>query len=111
MVGTLGINGLSSDDSDGDDHIVRVKDWRSSDVKDFLMYIDANRKVANEFGNNLPGNRPHARSRRPHARSSPYPAIAGFPLNFYDKPWYDNLTDVERVNLGALDPVDLPVWN
>ena len=109
MVDTLGIDGNSSDETDDEDYTVRTKDWRSADVKTLLEYIDHNRKTSNAHGNTLPGNRPRRRVRRRHPPPSTHEPVAALPLNFYDQTWYDSLTEIQQVQLGAMDTIDLPV--
>jgi hypothetical protein len=109
MLGKLGVGGTSSDESDGEDpKVVRVKEWRSTEVKDLLVFIDANRKTLGELGSSLPGNKPHERVRGRYAPSSSQPAIVGLPINFYSAIWYAGLTEIEKTQLGALPAVQLP---
>ena len=55
LVDTLGVSGNSSDESNGENYVIRVKDWHSLEVKILLVYIDTNYKTTNEFGSHLPG--------------------------------------------------------
>jgi hypothetical protein len=77
-------------------------------VKTLLVYIDANRKTTNEFGSHLPGARPHVRIRVQRPPASTQRVVAALPRNFYNQVWYDSLTEIQQVQLGAREPIELP---
>jgi hypothetical protein len=74
-----------------------------------LEYIDANRKTTNEFGSHLPGTRPHVRIRGQYPPASSQTIVAALPRNFYNQTWYDSLTEIQQVQLGAREPIQLPI--
>lgn len=108
MVDELGMDGNSSDESEGENHVIRRKGWRSKEVGQLLQFIDANRNVTNAYGNPLPGGRPHARLRTNHAPMTRHPTPACLPKNFYDKTWYDTLTPFSQKQLAPKPSAALP---
>lgn len=108
MVNTLGVDGISSDETDGEEHSVRAKEWRSAQVRDLLVYIDDNRSKTNSYGNPRPGTRPRVRVRRRNPPSSRNVPIAGLPKNYYHQAWYDSLTIVQQEQLGPIAEIPLP---
>lgn len=110
MVETLGSDGHSSDESDDEDKkAVLIKDWRSAEVGELLRFIDENRTTTNSYGTTLPGTLPSVRVRGNYGPISSKTAVAHLPRNFYDDAWYNTLTHIEKVQLGAVDVVELPV--
>ena len=110
MVEKLGIEGMSSDESDpGEGRIVHAKPWISREVQDLLEFIDANKKTTNELGNLLPGAPAVSRTRR---RTQPplsaRRALEGLPKNFYDPVFVLNEGDKAK-HLHATDPMELPI--
>ncbi|KAF8809183.1 hypothetical protein BYT27DRAFT_7254706, partial [Phlegmacium glaucopus] len=111
MVHRLGVDGNSSDETDAGDgsYAVRVKEWRSSQVKRLLRFIDNNRTQTNAYGNNKPGNPPRKRIRRTYPPVSTDRPIACLPLNFYDKTWYDSLSPLQQAQLDPQPEMELPI--
>lgn len=108
MLNTLGVDGNSSDETDDETHTVKIREWRSAEVMTLLRYIDENRKRTNGYGNPLPGARPRLRTRPRYPLTSRREAMACLPRNFYNDAWYDSLTEIEQVQLGVGEPVELP---
>lgn len=109
MVQTLAVDGQSSDESDGESHVVKVQEWRSSAVKAFLRYIDSNRSSTGSYGNPIAGGRPRNRHRPHYAPTSARTALAALPRNFYDDVWYDSLTEMQQDKLKATPAITLPL--
>lgn len=63
MVDRLGVDGQSSDDSDGGEFTVSYLDWRSDQVTQLLDFCDENRTLTTESGNRRPGTVPRERIR------------------------------------------------
>lgn len=84
MVDSLGLDGNSSDETDGERHTVRLKEWRSVEVKNLLEFIDANRKTTNALGTRISGVTALIRDRKAYGPPSTKTAVAGLPLNFYN---------------------------
>ncbi|KAF8875146.1 hypothetical protein BD779DRAFT_1476173 [Infundibulicybe gibba] len=108
LVDSLGVDGTSSDESDDEDYAVKIKPWRSTEVRDMLIYIDNNRTTRNALGNKIPGGRPRERVRKSHAPVSMDSAVPCLAMNFYDKAWYDSLTERQRFDLAAAAAASLP---
>ncbi|KAF8880257.1 hypothetical protein BD779DRAFT_1473896 [Infundibulicybe gibba] len=108
MVSSLGVDGQSSDESDGETHLVRFKEWRSAEILELLEFIDENRKTTNNYGNPIGGAQPHARIRPTYPPASAHQPVAGLPKNFYSRAWYDSLTDIQQKQLAASAPIELP---
>lgn len=108
LVDTLGVNGTSSDESDGEDHAVRFKQWRSIELRNLLTYVDDNRIAVNTYGNPLSGARPRKRIRGRHPPISKSSAVPCLPMNFYDQAWYDSLTERQQFDLDSRDAIALP---
>jgi len=70
MVEKLGVDGQSSDESDGETSRVRIKVWRSLEVQKLMEYIDSNRNTRTILGSQRPGNQPHSRTRSRFAARS-----------------------------------------
>ena len=108
MVDQLGINGESSDESDGETYTVKIKNWRSEEVQQRLKFIDRNRRTTTLLGTIRPGSQPHERTRSRLAVHSTRPAVPGLPRNFYGDAWYNSLKPLQQHQLDALDEVELP---
>lgn len=109
MVDELGVDGMSSDDSDGDRHVVRRKEWRSKVVEAGLMFIDEHRNTRNAYGNRLPGGRPRIRVRNSNlACISTNPPRACQPKNFYDETWFESLSNRNKTSLAPRPEMMLP---
>jgi len=109
LVERLGKNGQSSDESDGEMHIVRVKDWWSAEVQRLLEFIDSNRSTVTILGTQRPGTRPHCHTQSQLAPRSMCGAVPGLPKNFYNQTWYQSLRSEQRKKLKALSAIELPV--
>ena len=103
-----GADGQSSDESDNEEYSVTIKPWWNQKIVELLKVIDRNRRTTNCYRNPLPGARRRNRIRRRNPTFSQAPAVAGLPINFYDKAWYDNLTEAERDCLDATETEVLP---
>jgi hypothetical protein len=105
LVSALGLEGMSSDESDEDDsnaYNVKILKWRSKRAVKRLSKNDFLRVTTNKFGNKKPGNRPRTRKRKSarDARESLREAPAGKPINLYDEDWYMALTPQEKRDLA-----------
>lgn len=109
LVDTLGYDGNSSDETDGQQHVIRIKEWRSVEIRTLLDFIDKNRTMTNAYGNRLLGTQPHLRIHRSYGPLSTHSAVAALPRNFYDNAWYDSLTAAARENLAAREFMELPM--
>lgn len=109
MVDSLGKDGQSSDETDGENHAVRIKDWRSTAVKKLLIFVDQNKNNTTASGNLIGGVRAFVRVRRDYGPISTRQAVAGLPRNFYDSVWFDSLSYIQQVQLRATAPIELPV--
>ena len=109
----LGSEGMSSDDSanegSGPPFYVRTREWRSRELLPYLQIIDRDRKRTNAYGNNRSGNPARERQRVAAGSVSVRKAIAGLPLNFYDKTWYAGLGARDRALLRPRPNVEIPV--
>lgn len=99
----LGLEGMSSDDSDGDDsvRVVRHMEWRNPDVIRRYKMVDENRTQMTTWGKRLPGTTPQQRKRRRDAGASTRPPPTGKPWNLYNPAWYAKLTSLEKEQLKA----------
>ena len=118
MVESMGAQGTSSDESESEPDITghrvypaRLREWRSDEVLDLLMYIDENKKRFGPLGGPLPGNPARKRPRRATANVSERKAIAGLPINFYRQVWYDGLSANEKQLLNPQSEFRLPHFN
>jgi hypothetical protein len=67
VIETLGVEGQSSDNTDGEDpniYSVRILPWHSKELVKKVSTTDAARNTTNVYGNPRPGNRPRIRKRR-----------------------------------------------
>jgi hypothetical protein len=103
MVEQLGPAGMSSDESEVDaktkkrTYRIRKRLWRSSECKNRLLIIDADRNVTNALGGARPGNPARDRVRGSNATVSERAPTVGCPNNFYSKAWVSNLGSGGRV--------------
>src|SRR5271156_4863103 len=109
----LGSEGMSSDESthesSGPPFYVRTREWRSRALLPYLQIIDRDRKRVNGYGNNRPGNSARERQRVAAGSVSVRKAIAGLPLNFYNKTWYVGLSARDRALLRPRPDIDMSV--
>jgi len=71
--------------------------------------IDREKRQTNAYGNRRSGNTARERQRVAAGGVSTRRAIAGLPLNFYDKTWYAGLSAWDRALLNAKPDMDAPV--
>jgi hypothetical protein len=109
----LGREGMSSDESGGEGsgppYYIRVREWRSRELIPYLQMIDREKRQTNAYGNRRSGNTARERQRVAAGGLSTRRAIAGLPLNFYDKTWYAGLSARDRALLNAKPDMDMPV--
>lgn len=97
MVEQLGPAGMSSDESEVDattkktTYKIRKRHWRSTECKDRLLIIDADRNVTNALGGARPGNPARERVRVSNTTISERAPTVGCPKNYYSKAWVSNL--------------------
>ncbi|KAL0958333.1 hypothetical protein HGRIS_000478 [Hohenbuehelia grisea] len=110
VVTLLGIEGMSSDESDKDtgDLFVVSKPWRSHDISKLLQYTDSQRERHNAFGNQRAGNCPRKRHRLLGAKESQKAALFRLPENLYNNHWLLNVQGRVRSDLKVLPAIDLP---
>lgn len=106
IVDTLGIDGQSSDESDGDgDGVYNVKllHWRNKELVKRLNKTDKVRKTTNKYSNRRPGTKQRVRKRRSvrDLRETTRPPPTGKPINFYNEEWYMSLTTQQKRDLDA----------
>ena len=77
---------------------IRKRLWRSSECKDRLIIIDANRNVTNALGGARAGNPARERVRGLNATVSKRPPKVGCPRNYYSKVWVSNLKSSRLVD-------------
>ncbi len=115
MVTQLGAGGMSSDESDTDEsgkEMYRIKrlPWRNPKIVEYMEAIDADYNDINAYGHRRAGNPRRTRIRDGTVESS-RDAIKGYPVNFYDKRWYDDLSARQRIALEATPEVPLPEFS
>ena len=71
--------------------------WRSSECKNRLLLIDADRNITNALGGARPGNPARERVRRSNATVSERAPKVGYPKNYYSKVWVSNLASKRMV--------------
>jgi len=96
MVDTLGMGGMSSDESDFDKekqaiYIVKKRPWRSELVNSRLQFIDRCRNTTNAFGGIRRGNPPRRRMRVHGAAASARHPVVKCPKNYYTPEFVANL--------------------
>lgn len=116
VVRMLGPEGMSSDESEVEEPGKRLpykkcrarkRLWRAKELDPYLVLIDAERNYKNAFGNDLPGTKPRVRERsrrRPSMNSRVPPYL---PFNFYDRKWYDGLTEKNKQELHPKLPMKM----
>ncbi|KAK0460420.1 uncharacterized protein EV420DRAFT_1640965 [Desarmillaria tabescens] len=112
MLNLLGREGISSDKSDGEGGLCMVKrrSWHSDKLTQLLDITNKLYDWKNAYGNAHPGNRPHEWMRHRRATASKRAPIRGLPINFYDRDWYQLLTDVEKRLLRPQREMRLPAF-
>ncbi len=105
IVTTLGLNGMSSDESekDGDrtvDYFICKQDWCHPYLTCLLEFVDEDRNVTNAYGNKQAGN-PLRNQIRIGGKLSTRAALAGLPKNWYEEDWLANLTPRQLYDLQA----------
>lgn len=117
MIASLGLGGMSEDDS-GDENsrnrnrertfVVRILDWRSDRLEPYLDHIDYAKQPINAFGRLTPGNVPRKRVRQVGGKILRLQAVSGLPRNFYDDMWMAGLSAADRSALRAIAAVEFP---
>ncbi len=117
MVASLGLGGMSEDDS-GDERqrdrnrdcrfVIRMFDWRSERLVPYLDYVDQAKQPINAFGKLSPGNVPRQRVRQVGGRILQAQAIPGLPRNFYNEMWFAGLSMADKSALKVIDSVKFP---
>ena len=115
MVDSLGMRGMSSDESDFDEekrsiYVVKKRAWRSELVTSRLQFIDRSHNTTNAFGGTRPGNPPRRRMRIHGAAASTRHPVVKCPKNYYtpefvanlDNRAYDELDMQEEHDLGHI---------
>ena len=105
IVDTLGVDGQSSDESDGDEdgvYNVKLLHWRNKELVKRLNKMDKVRKTTNKYGNHRPGTKQRIRKRRSirDSQEMTWPPPTGKPINFYSVEWYMLLTTQQKRDLG-----------
>ncbi|KAK0482918.1 hypothetical protein EDD18DRAFT_1362325 [Armillaria luteobubalina] len=110
MLSLLRREGISSDESDaeGGPYIVKRRTWHSEELTQLLDIINSSYDQKNIYSNACPGNRPHVHMRCRKATVLQRAPIRGLPLNFYDRNWYQLLTDIEKQLLCPEPEMELP---
>jgi hypothetical protein len=104
LVKMLGINGMSSESSDGDiggndrTYLVKRLPWRSDELTTWLHRIDALPRK-NRVGVNLT-HYTVSRKRELSDLESVRPPRRRLPVNFYDREWMSQQDDRSRARLG-----------
>ncbi|KAF8178732.1 hypothetical protein BJ912DRAFT_929877 [Pholiota molesta] len=107
MVEKMGPSGMSSDESEAEGkrtvYIIKKRPWRSEEVQRYLILIDNDRNTTGSAGGNRPGNPPRERRRRMDRQSvvSNRQASVGCPINYYERYWYEGLSNRAVSQLGA----------
>ncbi|KAG6849444.1 hypothetical protein H0H93_008470 [Arthromyces matolae] len=111
VVDALDVDGQSSDESDDERHVFRVKvqTWRNPEVTTLLRFIDEHRPSHSHLGNRRPGAPPRDRWICREESGRPYEKVpAGLPANLYNPAWYHTLNMHLQTSLGVNDPIGLP---
>ena len=106
IMDTLGIDGQSSDESDGDEdgvYNVKLIHWRNKELVKRLNKADKVRKTTNKYGNRRPGTKQRIRKRRSvrDLQETTRPPPTRKPINFYSEEWYMSLTTQQKRDLDA----------
>jgi len=108
MLRNLGPDGMSSDESDKDEHnrpifYVRTCPYRSSRLQARLDIIDREANHTNGYGNQPAGNPQRVRIRPVEPDELTRCPPVRLPRNFYDRRW---LSALKPTLLGYLEPAD-----
>jgi len=111
LVDRLGIDGMSSDESEPDDdrgrsYRAKRRTWRSKALEKYLRRIDKDYNSTNAYGNARAGTNPRVRN-RPACTDSAGEAVRGLPRNFYDPNWFRKLSLWDRKDLEPASEVEL----
>ena len=115
VAGQLDLGGMSSDESNNDDSssrkacFINSVPWRNEELIPFLQRIDGDFNRLNCYGNRRAGNPFRDRVRMAGTKRTERPAVAGLPINFYDKTWYANLSNSDIRFLQAKPELPFPV--
>jgi hypothetical protein len=116
MIASLGLSGMSEDDSCDENSqnrnrerrfVVNILDWRSDRLEPYLEHVDRAKQPINAFGK-PPGNVPRQRVRHMGVKILRVQAVPGLPRNFYDDMWVAGLSGADRSALGAIAAVKFP---
>ncbi|KAI5981329.1 hypothetical protein EDD15DRAFT_2183621, partial [Pisolithus albus] len=110
VVQSLGLDGMSSDESDHEGHSgeatyhILDKDWRSRHVTAWLQMLDALHLRLRYSGEwrTTSGAWPHFRTSG--LKESGKPAVRGLPTDFYSRNWYQAQSDFMKGQLKAVKP-------
>ncbi|KDR66684.1 hypothetical protein GALMADRAFT_147736 [Galerina marginata CBS 339.88] len=99
MLDNLGVDGMSSDESEGEDAnetacIVRIPRWRSKALSDWLHVIDRIYILSRRKAGNRRGSLPHLRIYKDGSFSLKDKFVSGLPKNAYDPEWLSKAQDV-----------------
>lgn len=104
--------GMSSDESDNEGsqpkYWVKIRQWRSKELNQYLQQIDLDANQTNAYGNIRPGNPVRTRKRHIKATLSHRRAIPNLPINFYDETWYASLQNRDKIALKTKPIFPLP---
>ncbi|KAG8903502.1 hypothetical protein FRB99_003186 [Tulasnella sp. 403] len=113
VLDALTTRGMSSDDEEVEvgggsttRYMIAQRPWRSSSVKSLVRTLSLLHAIL--IPRDPRGGAPRLRE-DDFSKISQSPPVSGLPLNFYDKEWYDALSDFERYLLGAKPNVDLTI--
>ena len=112
MLLRLGSDGMSSDESDVDEHgrsiyFVRTCPYRSSTLQPRLDTLDREANHTSGYGTRPAGNPHRIRVRPAEPWESTRRPPVGLPYNFYDRRWLSALTPNLLGHLEAVDDFDL----
>lgn len=111
MIQHLGVDGQSSDESDGEDLLVSHQEWRSDQITQLLELCDESRPSTTELGTRRPGAKPRERIREDNPQPSRRVPKPGLPINFYNPLWYASLGEgtTAQLDIDAQLAMRLPV--
>ncbi|KAL0571346.1 hypothetical protein V5O48_010612 [Marasmius crinis-equi] len=117
VIETLGVPGMSSDESEDPDdntserrYTIKARGWRSRKIRDLMSRTDQELRQTkrSRYGNAPPGNPPRTRQRVKTPASSQRTAVGQLPINFYSKEWLRGLSPGARGRLSTKDALELP---
>ncbi|PPQ80613.1 hypothetical protein CVT26_004183 [Gymnopilus dilepis] len=108
VVDRLNIDGMSSDDTDGERYSVRILPWREPDMVAKMELLDRLRDQLTVYGNRRPGGLPHPRDRRVTQAESEREAPATLPRNLYRQTWLMGLSQFQLMRLDPSEEIVVP---